>query len=730
MRLEFKKVGFLLVALLGWAEARGEGTELEIFNEQVRTLLVSRCLECHGQQKAGGLDLRTREGALAGGDSGAALVPEQSADSLLTHRISLGEMPPTKRLTDQEVAILRKWIDQGAPYPDEPLDPFAISTEERAGYDWWALQPLRSISPAPDSSAPPTWQDSPIDRLIYQSLNSRGISPSPPATPRALIRRVTFDLVGIPPSPHEVADFVAACANESGDPSHVGEKAYAALVDRLLASPHYGERWGRHWLDVVRFGESNGFERNVLIPNVWPYRDYVIASFNDDKPFDRFVREQLAGDQLDPGNPDVIVGTALLVCGPYDNVGNQDAAAAAQIRADAIDEMIRVTTEGFLGLTVGCARCHDHKFDPISQRDYYALHATFAGVRHGERPVPVAPQEGEGEVKWWIGTFDQAPGPFHVFQGGSPQRRGTGVVPASLGALARTLPGYELPVDSAEGERRRKLAEWIASQQNSLTLRVLANRVWHYHFGTGLVATPSDFGFLGDRPSHPELLDWLANRVLEHGWRLKPLHREILLSQTYRQSSDHRTETAAIDSDGRLLWRYPPQRLSSEAIRDATLAVAGKLDTRMGGPGFRLFQYVQDNVATYHPLDKHGPETYRRAVYHHNARATQIDLLSEFDSPDCAFAAPRRTTTTSPLQALTLLNHQFTLDMAAAFAQRLAREAPGESPDAQVTLAFELAFARPPDADELQTARQIIESHGLDSFCRALLNTNEFVYVD
>jgi hypothetical protein len=244
------------------------------------------------------------------------------------------------------------------------------------------------------------------------------------------------------------------------------------------------------------------------------------------------------------------------------------------------------------------------------------------------------------------------------------------------------------------------------------------------------VATPSDFGFLGDRPSHPELLDWLAARVLEHGWHLKPLHREILLSQTYRQGSDFRAEAAAIDADSRLLWRFPPQRLSSEAIRDATLAVAGKLDTRMGGPGFRLFQYVEDNVATYHPLDKHGPETYRRAVYHHNARATQIDLLSEYDTPDCAFAAPRRTTTTSPLQALTSLNHQFTLDMAAALAQRLTRAAPEGSTDAQIALAFELVFTRPPSHEELVAGGEFVETHGLVHFCRALLNANEFVYVD
>ena len=444
------------------------------------------------------------------------------------------------------------------------------------------------------------------------------------------------------------------------------------LIDRLLASPHYGEQWGRHWLDVVRFGESRGFERNEIIDNAWPFRDYVIRSLNEDKPFDVLVREHLAGDVIGKDQPGVEVGVTFLVGGPYDDVGNQDAAQAAQIRANTIDEMIRATAEAFLGLTVGCARCHDHKFDPVLQRDYYGLYATFAGVYHGSRAVATAEQRQArdealrplnenrdrltkqlaaldaaidklsqqqadlnrqlAEVNrqinavpplptWWVGEFKPITDKFQVFLGGDPQRRGAEVVPASLSALDAVAPPYRLSDDAAEGQRRLQLAEWITYPDNPLTPRVLANRIWHYHFGTGIVETPSDFGYMGGRPTHPELLDWLARQIQQHGWRLKPLHRQILLSETYRQSSAFRADAAAVDADSRYLWRFPPRRLAAEEIRDTMLSVAGKLDPKMGGPGFRLYRYLQDNVSTYIPLDEHGPETYRRAVYHQNARA-------------------------------------------------------------------------------------------------------------
>ncbi|MGI9428125.1 MAG: PSD1 and planctomycete cytochrome C domain-containing protein [Bythopirellula sp.] len=947
------------------------------FHQQIEPILVGRCLECHGEAAKGDLDLRTRATSLDGGDSGQVIVPGSADESLLYEHVSSQKMPPKRPLSTQQVAAIKLWINRGLYFPEQPIDRYAITTDHRAGFDWWSLQPLATHSPprgrASDSAHP-------IDRFVHAKLATQGLEPSPPAEPRRLIRRATYDLIGLPPTPEEVDRFVSACGEETGSDNLVGEQAYEQLLDGLLSSDHYGEHWGSHWLDVVRFGESNGFERNVIHNNVWPFRDYVIRSFNDDKPFDRLVLEHLAGDVLGREDPDVAVGTAFLVCGPYDNVGNQDAQAAAQIRADTIDEFIRATSEAFLGLTVGCSRCHDHKFDPISQRDYYRMYASLAGVKHGERAIRtkrskgltreldivkkqiddieqrlqayeplarvdtgkaqqtplaensphsvvaqqhsfrravraklnierIAPveakyvrftivatnsaqpcideleiytaqeknappkniaaasaggiasssgnyagdpkhrlshvndgefgnakswisdQQGAGWVqiefaepqridrivwgrdrqikytdrlatsyqiqvaaasgawqtvassadrlpqsagpdapeaclscalpgpqaamarslqaqlralssradqlasavappRWWIGNFTPAPGPFHVFLGGDPQRQGAKVTPSSIDVLGPSIRPYQLQPDAPEDQRRLALAEWIVADDNPLTPRVLANRLWHYHFGLGIVSTPSDLGFLGSPPSHPKLLDWLAVELKENNWQLKPLHKMIMQSRTYRQASDFRSAAASLDHDNRLLWRFPPRRLSAEEIRDSALMVAGKLAAKMGGPGFRLFRYVQDNVATYHPLDKHGPETYRRAVYHHNARAMQIDLMSEFDKPDCAFPAPRRSSTTTPMQALTLMNHSFTLDMARALAERLDREVSGGDLPGQVDLAFQLAFARLPHEDETAASLNLIESHGLPAFCRALLNTSEFIYIE
>jgi hypothetical protein len=556
--------------------------------------------------------------------------------------------------------------------------------------------------------------------------------------------------------------------------------AYEKLVDRLLASPRYGEHWGRHWLDVTRFGESTGFEVNHVIDNAWPFRDYVIEALNEDKPFDRLVIEHLAGDAVGGGDPAVEVGLTFLVCGPTDIVGNSDAEKAAQIRADTVDEIIRATSEAFLGLTIGCARCHDHKFDPISQQDYYRLYAAFAGVYHGDRHVAPAEQLRERERRLnelegtknellerqtaaeqsreqgtrleklkseladverqiaelpdypslRVGRFEQPAGKHHMFIGGDANRKGELVRLESISTLADSTQGYQLPDDAPERERRLALARWIVAADNPLTPRVLVNRLWHYHFGTGIVSTPSDFGYMGEKPSHPEMLDWLAKRLLAEGWRLKPIHKLIVMSQTYQQASDYREDAARIDANDRLLWRFPPRRLAAEEIRDTMLWLAGKLALRMGGPGFRLYEYSRDNVATYTPLEKLGPETYRRSVYHQNARASRVDVLTDFDAPDCAFSVSRRVPTTTPLQALALMNHSFTMDMAAAFAARVAREAEQDDVPAQVERAFRLAFSRKPDQTESAAAVELIQSHGLSAFCRAMLNSNELIYID
>lgn len=948
------------------------------FDEHVAPLLASRCLECHSAGGKGGLDLRSRATGLAGED-GAVVVPGDPEASVLFQKVSAQEMPPKRPLTAPEIEILRQWIAEGAYLPETPLDPFAITTDRRAGYDWWSLQPLGDIAP-PDATAQP------IDAFVRARLKANHLEASPPATPRQLIRRATYDLTGLPPTPEEVNAFVDACAQETDEGERVGDRAYDALLDRLLASPRYGEQWGRHWLDVARYGESNGFERNVLFDNIWPYRDYVIQSFNEDKPFSRFTMEQLAGDALAPGDPSVEVGLTFLVCGPYDDVGNQDPVKAAQTRADNIDEMIRTTSEAFLGLTVGCARCHDHKFDPIATADYYRMYATFAGVFPADREVateaqrearsaalqaPTAERDAasaergalekaivargeakaaEYEAQWtrpavsrngteerfppveakflrltvegrdddpravsgyridefevwtaettprnvaaaanggqargasnvpgdfaeayrpdlaidgkygarwqatgpelilefarperitratfssdrnaalaeghpetpfiaeyhldvsldgetWIevanardrqpandrhrrkrmldfeitpeeqarlaeldaavaaanakiaavpalprlrvGNLQQPSAEQHVFLGGSPQRPGDAVVPASLSMLAKSTDGYALDADAPEQKRRLALARWIMRNDNPLTARVLANRIWQHHFGAGLVESPSDFGFMGTPPSHPELLDWLARELIQprtapdghvytpfesigQAWRLKRLHKIIMLSETYRQSTVWREDAAAADATSRLLWRFPPRRLAAEEIRDSILYIAGVLDEHMGGPGFRLYQYLNDNVSTYVPLDHVGPETYRRAVYHQQARAMHVDLVTDFDAPDCAFSVAQRVDTTTPLQALTLLNHPFTLDMAAALTTRLEHDA-GNDPRAQVARAYTLAFSREPTPEERDQAAGLITKHGLNAFCRALLNASGFIYLE
>ena len=944
--------------------AVGEMVFAEVdFQRDVAPILEAHCLRCHkpGNEK-GDVSLAT---AAALTESGAVARGDSKKSPLLSviRSESPGKRPDMPKegdpLSAEQVDLIRAWIDAGADWPE------GITLRERSQVDgsWWSLQPVAEVTPPELSDLPVGWGRNPIDRFILAKLHERGLSPSPPADRRVLIRRATYDLTGLPPTPEEVQAFLD---DRSAD-------AWEKVIARLLDSPHYGERWGRHWLDVVRFGESNGFERNVIIDTLWPFRDYVIRSFNEDKPFDRLIREHLAGDQLGPGDPAVEIGTAFLVCGPYDNVGNQDPVQAAQIRANTIDEMIRATSESFLGLTAGCARCHDHKFDPILQEDYYALYATLAGVTHGTRTIatpeqnqqraaklkplnetlanlkrqdqelsaaitaraesraeelasgwtrepisrygteetfaPISAQhlrlvvlgrddrpdqrtgftidefevygtddpsrnvaaarnggtaDGDSRVApdfdgaygpeltidgrfgarwlassdtltlhfgkpesisrvvfssdrrkslgmhgktnfvgeyrievsvdgetwrevassldrkptndahrkrrlynaaitdaeqqqlartrrqirqtersiaavpappiWWIGRFGTPPASTHVFVGGDPQKPGPAVTPASLSTLQHEGPAYALAEDAAEPQRRMALADWIADPSNPLTPRVLVNRVWQHHFGRGIVATPSDFGAMGVLPTHPQLLDWLARQwVLPDaqggcGYRLKPLHRLIMQSQAYQQSSTALQSGLDADAECTLLWRFPPRRLGAEEIRDTILSISGKLDTRPGGPGFRLYEYQQDNVATYVPLETHGPETYRRAVYHQNARAMNVDLMTEFDCPDPAFAAPRRNATTTPLQALTLLNHSFSIDMAAAFAERLSSS--GQSPGGRIERAYRLAYGRPPSDDELAAASRFVTQHNLRALCRAILNSNELITVE
>jgi hypothetical protein len=679
-------VGGFVCALALVAEAAGVD-----FAREVAPIFEAHCVRCHREGQA--------KGEVVIGGEGFEEHVGKLIELVTAKPGTRAKMPKSGApLNEVQVAVLRRWVEEGARFPTGAM----LKDRSRADGEWWSLRPIADVAVPELKDFPEGWDDE-IDRFVLVKMREKGLWPNGEAGRRELIRRVTYDLTGLPPSPEEVDSFV-------GD-QEVG--AYERVVERLLASPRYGEKWGRHWLDVVRFGESNGFERNILIENVWPFRDYVIRAFNEDKPFDRLVMEHLAGDVV--GEP---VGTAFLVCGPYDNVGNSDAAAAAVIRADTVDEMIRATSEAFLGLTVGCARCHDHKFDPIATKDYYALYATLAGVTHGEREL--------SGKKVWAGQFKSAPGACRVLLGGDPKKQGDEVTAGSPAVLPAR---YQLPASAADAERRVALAKWVVSPENPLTARVLANRLWHYHFGVGIVDTPGDFGFMGGKPTHPELLDWLAKRLVKEGWKLKAMHRLIVTSGAYRQASAHREEAAKIDGGARLLWRFPSRRLTGEEVRDTMLATAGKLQVEpMGGPGFKLYKYVQDNVATYYPLDEHGPETYRRAVYHTNARAARVDVLSDFDCPDPAAAVSRRAATTTPMQALALMNHTFTRDMAEAMAKRVERDVKDDRAG-QVVRVFELAYARRPTWEELAKAVELAERRGMAALCLAVLNTNELVYL-
>jgi hypothetical protein len=704
---------------------------------------------------------------LAGGDSGPAMIPGNADRSLLWQRVKSGGMPQKRPpLPAEEKETLRRWIAAGAAWSQTPLDPFRFSTERRAGYDWWALQPLATISqPGERRGVSPTWPLNAIDPFILDKLHERGLGPSPQADRRTLIRRLSFDLLGLPPTPEEVAAFVA---DQRPD-------AYERLVDRLLASPDYGIRWARHWLDAVRFGESQGFERDKIRENAWPYRDWVIDAFNADLSYREFARLQIAGDVLRPGDHAAIIATGFLVAGPYDEVGKQQQSAAmkAVVRQDELEDLVGLVGQTFLGLTINCARCHDHKFDPIRQQEYYQLCAALDGVQHGTRDLsePAVSEQAarldkeiaalqkslrelekkpaeEGSPREELqrqikdktderstlplfttyAVAPQTPGVSRVLVRGNPASLGEAVQPGGVAALGPQAK-FDLPADAPDAPRRTRLADWISDRNNPLFARVMANRLWHHHFGMGLVDTPNDFGFNGGRPSHPELLDFLAGELLRGNWSLKTLHRLIVTSATYRQASHFNAEAAAIDAGNRLLWRKNPSRLEAEALRDTMLAVAGELNLQMGGPGYRDFTTYIRNTQFYEMQDPVGWEYQRRTVYRTWIRSGRSGLLDVFDCPDPSTKTPRRAVTVTPLQALALMNNSFVLRTSEQFARRIGRDA-GADPARQVRRAYQLAFAREPDSDELATVESFVAAHGLTELCRVLFNSNEFLYVD
>ena len=1015
IRLQFSRCGrppavaaALVTLLFAVAPAPAAAPDVPShFDQHVAPVLARHCLDCHNpSEKKSGLDLTSADAAKAGGESGAVISPGRPDDSLLWKHISSDEMPPKKPLPAAEKQLLRDWIAAGAAWGTAPtIDRFKYTSASRAGYDWWSLRPLSEAQPPQVKDA--AWARNPVDRFVLAKLEEKGLTPAPEADRRTLIRRVTFDLTGLPPTAAEIDTFLNDNAPD----------AYDRLVDRLLASPAYGERWARHWLDVVRFGESNGFERDQLRPGAWRYRDWVIGALNDDLPYDQFVRMQIAGDVLRPDDPAAVVATGFLVAGPYDDAGQkqQSEAMRAVVRADELEELVGATAQTFLGLTVNCSRCHDHKFDPISQVDYYRFTSALSGVRQGEReslsdggkaaaqkaaaglderlgqlkgrlaameaparkkilarrdlqqaaveaPKPLARWDfdtdlrdavgsmhgearggarvengrlvldgkddyvvtaplpgtleaktfeawvsldtldqagggviavqvpegnlfdavvyGERDARQWMagseffsrtqsfsapaedaardrlvhiavvwapdytisayrdgrpygkpytvdkvrafpagqaqvvfgmrhapaggnkmlaGTIDRArvydraltpeeiarsaglrdetvsadeiraelpptdraawealteatsrlesrrllllggkayaavpsqPEPTRVHHRGQPGQPREVVPPAGLAALSTAVPSdFGLPPDAPEAQRRAKLAEWMTDPRNPLASRVITNRLWHYHFGAGIVDTPNDFGFSGGRPSHPELLDWLAADLVRGGWSLKRLHRTIVTSATYRQSARVLPAARQTDADNRLLWRKTPVRLEAEAVRDAVLAVAGQLNPAAGGPGYQDFNIRIHNSTFYDAVDHTAFEFNRRSIYRTWARSGTNRLLDVFDCPDPSTLTPRRVATTTPLQALSLLNNPFVLRMADAFAGRLKYEA-GEDVRGQIRLAYRLAYAREPEPDELEDGTRFVGEHGLAALCRAVFNSNEFLYVD
>jgi hypothetical protein len=965
------------------------------FRKDIEPLFVQHCYSCHGpEKKRSGLRLDQKAAAFLGGDLGPAFIPGKSAESLLIRYVSGLDrevvMPPKgERLTPAQVGLLRAWIDQGADWPETKT---AAATTEQT---WWSLRPLtRPLVPKVEHIGFPI--RNPIDAFILAKLNEQKLAPSPQADRRTLIRRLYFDLIGLPPSPEEMDAFVK---NDS-------PTAYEELVDRLLASPHYGERWARHWLDVVHYGETHGYDKDKPRPHAWPYRDYVIRAFNQDKPYWRFVQEQVAGDVLFPGTVDGIEALGFLSAGPWDFIGH---AEVPETRIDGKvtrhldrDDMVANTMGTFNSMTVSCAQCHNHKFDPISMEDYYSLHAVFAALDRADRKYyldpllmrkhillekslshreavarkfelkfkeaqaqtvgnldqinahlskfsgPLRPEYGyhsklekePDKIKWvqvdlgssqpidkieLIGCYDdfanigagfgfplrfkveiandpafqkevsvaldftsrdfpnpgtqpqtfrmggksarfvrvtatklaprlndfmfalaelsvldkagknlarnrditaldsiealprwskknlvdgianqrdasaeeifremkqsresalklgdsqsqkvleeiqhgltearqalaKMPPPQLVYSGtvhhgtgaflgtgasggkprsiyllarGDVKKPGKEVGPGALSALKDLPARFDLPEEHSEGERRAALAKWLTDPKNPLTWRSIVNRVWLYHFGRGLVESPNDFGRMGQLPSHPELLDWLAWEFRENGQSLKKLHRLMVTSSTYRQSSADRPEAARVDAGNQYYWHMTRRRLEAEAIRDSILLVSGKLNPKMGGPSFQDFVIKHPEHSPHYKYELHDPEdpaSHRRSIYRFIVRSQQQPFLMTLDCADPSLAVEKRNQTITPQQALALLNNQLTLVMAKHFAARVGNLE--VDPHRQTALAFRLALGRSPTPAELEPLQRYGREHGLANLCRVLMNLNEFVFVD
>jgi len=777
----FAMISLLTLPAVAIADGTIDAAQLKFFESKVRPLLASKCVQCHGAEKQKGeLRLDSIAAMLKGGESGPAVVPAKPEESLLIEAINYEsfEMPPENQLSEGSIATLTRWVKMGAPWPEAKTNFIRSSEKTFTDEDrsWWAIQPVREPG-VPENGT--NWARNEIDRFIAQKLDEAGLEPAREADRHELVRRAYFDLHGLPPTPKQVEAFVNDKRTD----------AWQRLIRELLDSPRYGERWAQHWLDVVRYAESDGYREDAFRPRASAFRDYVIRSLNEDKPFKQFVREHLAGDEIAPDDPDVFIGTAYLRHGVYEwNQRN------ARMHWDLIvNEMTRVTGEAFLGIGIGCAQCHDHKFDPILQKDYFGLQAFLSSVAWPmDRPL-ATPEEiaahHEQQQKWEKETgairdeihalaqdaFDgkqknivkQFPDDIQVIYNKPEAKKTTyekqlsylvyrqadrakrrfdyagalkkkpeklkrykelqaelkqfdsikpkplptafvatdiGPEPAETFLLTRTtkeavepaylaLLGEDLPeitpTETTTG-RRTALANWIARDDNPLSTRVIVNRVWQRHFGRGIVPTPNDFGTLGERPSHPELLDWLTRRFVEEGWKIKPFHELIMNSATYRMTA--RLEPTAtegnIDPTNRLLWRFPPQRLDAEQVRDAMLVASGELKQRDGGASVS------------------GTTPYR-SVFVTRKRNKQDEMLAGFDAPLCFDSAPDRIATTTPVQSLLLVNGAWSLDRSRAFAKRLLA-GKKQIEENHIRSAYKLAYGREATDDEVAAALEFV----------------------
>ncbi len=742
-------LGYLSPALAEEKRPTFATADIEFFETSIRPLLAKHCFECHGPGKQeSGLRLDSRAALMAGGDNGPVVIAGDPANSRLVRAISHTDrlrMPPAGKLSEEAVAALTRWVKLSMPWP-ESAAPLRSNTQGATGFritpedrGYWSFRPV--VPPRPPVVRDTAWPENAIDRFVLARLETAGLRPSPPADHYTLIRRVTFDLTGLPPTEEEVREFVGECGVRSAEfgvrnsaAAHsalrIPHSALEKLVDRLLASPRYGERQARHWLDVARYGEDQAHTFQARqYPHGYRYRDWLVAAFNDDLPYHEFIRQQIAADLVGDEADRLARLPALgfFACGPVYYGDRQ--------QLDQISDRIDTLTRGFLGLTVACARCHDHKYDPISTADYYALAGVFASTEYVEAPLVPADEVAAAEKKLSAEERKRKVRPKYPFvhalkDAASPRNlrvhvRGS---PESLGDEAprrflEILRGNVAPFQQGSG--RRELAESIASADNPLTARVMVNRVWQQHFGRGLVRTASNFGLLGERPTHPELLDYLAARFVASGWSLKALHREIVLSATYQQAS--RFDQAGYDADpeNRLLWRMNRRRLEVEAWRDAMLTAAGRLDGAMGGP----------------PVDLASPDHRRRTLYGFVSRHELNPLLRLFDFPDPNVTAEQRPETTVPLQQLFVLNSEFMVQNARALAARL-QALPAANEAARVARAIEMLYSRPASRREvelavayLQRADSSREGDGLkltrwERLAQALLAANEFMFVD